>query len=153
MQFSALALGWAGEPRGVHTSQALAPVIAFQNVTHHGSIAGVWLGGGSGVHWRLAKRSWWVRLCALGDSRRAVPAMMHPPRTGFQSSFWSLVMAQICNVCGKGPQFGNNISHAHNISRRRWNVNLRPVKAKVGGGNKRIRVCTSCIKAGKVTKA
>jgi large subunit ribosomal protein L28 len=64
-----------------------------------------------------------------------------------------LVMAQVCEVCGKGPQFGNNISHAHNISRRRWNVNLRPVKAKVGGGNKRIRVCTSCIKAGKVTKA
>jgi large subunit ribosomal protein L28 len=62
-------------------------------------------------------------------------------------------MAQVCEVCGKGPQFGNNISHAHNISRRRWNVNLRPVKAKVGGGNKRIRVCTSCIKAGKVIKA
>jgi large subunit ribosomal protein L28 len=64
-----------------------------------------------------------------------------------------LVMAQICQVCGKGPQFGNNISHAHNISRRRWNVNLRPVKAKTVGGAKRIRVCTRCIKAGKVVKA
>jgi large subunit ribosomal protein L28 len=62
-------------------------------------------------------------------------------------------MAQICQVCGKGPQFGNNISHAHNITRRRWNVNLRPVKAKVEGGAKRIRVCTSCIKAGTVVKA
>jgi large subunit ribosomal protein L28 len=63
-------------------------------------------------------------------------------------------MAQVCNICGKGPQFGNNISHAHNVSRRRWNVNLRPVKAKMEtGGNKRIRVCTSCIKSGKVTKA
>jgi len=66
---------------------------------------------------------------------------------------WSHVMAQICQICGKGPQFGNNISHAHNISRRRWNVNLRPVKAKVQGGAKRIRVCTSCIKAGKIVKA
>ena len=62
-------------------------------------------------------------------------------------------MAQVCELCGKGPQFGNNISHAHNVTRRRWNVNLRPVKAKVEGGNKRIRVCTSCIKAGKVVKA
>ena len=63
-------------------------------------------------------------------------------------------MAQVCNLCGKGPQFGNNISHAHNVTRRRWNVNLRPVKAKLPtGGNKRIRVCTSCIKSGKVIKA
>jgi large subunit ribosomal protein L28 len=64
-----------------------------------------------------------------------------------------LVMAQICTICGKGPQFGNKISHAHNVSKRRWNVNLRPVKAEVGGGHKRIRVCTRCIKAGKVVKA
>ena len=62
-------------------------------------------------------------------------------------------MAQVCDICGKGPQFGNNISHAHNVSRRRWNVNLRPVKAKVGGGARKLHVCTSCIKSGKVTKA
>ena len=62
-------------------------------------------------------------------------------------------MAQVCAICSKGPQFGNNISHAHNVTRRRWNVNLRPVKAKTAGGAKRIRVCTSCIKAGKVVKA
>jgi large subunit ribosomal protein L28 len=67
--------------------------------------------------------------------------------------FWSEVMAQVCEICGKGPQFGNNISHAHNNTRRRWNVNLRPIKAKVLGGAKRLRVCTSCIKSGKVTKA
>ena len=66
---------------------------------------------------------------------------------------WSLLMAQVCEICGKGPQFGNNISHAHNITRRRWSVNLRPVKAKVEGGARKIRVCTSCIKSGKVTKA
>jgi large subunit ribosomal protein L28 len=62
-------------------------------------------------------------------------------------------MAQVCSICGKGPQFGNKVSHAHNVSRRRWNVNLRPVKAEIDGGNKKIRVCTSCIKAGKVVKA
>ncbi len=62
-------------------------------------------------------------------------------------------MAQVCDICGKGPQFGNNISHAHNVTRRRWNVNLHPVKAKVNGGKKRMRVCSSCLKAGKVVKA
>ena len=62
-------------------------------------------------------------------------------------------MAQVCDICGKGPQFGNNISHAHNVSRRRWNVNLQAVKALVNGASKRIRVCTTCIKTGKVAKA
>ncbi|HWZ43039.1 MAG TPA: 50S ribosomal protein L28 [Candidatus Saccharimonadales bacterium] len=62
-------------------------------------------------------------------------------------------MAQVCEVCGKGPQFGNKVSHAHNVSRRRWNVNLRPVRAAVKGGNKRMRVCTQCLKSGKIVKA
>jgi len=63
-------------------------------------------------------------------------------------------MAQVCDVCGKGPQFGNNISHAHNVTKRRWNVNLRPVKAKTkAGGTKKMRVCTSCLRSGKVVKA
>lgn len=62
-------------------------------------------------------------------------------------------MAQVCEICGKGPQFGNNISHAHNITRRRWNANLQSVKAMMNGAAKRIRVCTSCIKTGKITKA
>ncbi len=62
-------------------------------------------------------------------------------------------MARVCEVCGKGPQFGNAISHAHNVSRRRWNVNLRPVRAMVNGASKRVRVCTSCLKSGKVVKA
>ena len=62
-------------------------------------------------------------------------------------------MSQVCDVCGKRPQFGNNISHAHNVTKRRWNVNLRPVKAKMGAGNKKLRVCTSCLRSGKVVKA
>jgi large subunit ribosomal protein L28 len=62
-------------------------------------------------------------------------------------------MAQVCDICGKGPRFGNHISHAHNVSKRRWNVNLRPVRAKVGGSTRRLRVCTSCLRSGKVVKA
>ena len=62
-------------------------------------------------------------------------------------------MAQVCGICGKGPQFGNNISHAHNVTKRRWLPNLVSVRTVVGGVPKRLRVCTRCVKAGKVTKS
>ena len=62
-------------------------------------------------------------------------------------------MPRVCEVCGKGPQFGNNISHAHNVTKRRWNVNLRPVRARVNTATKRLRVCTACLRSGKVKKA
>jgi len=62
-------------------------------------------------------------------------------------------MAQVCDVCGKGPRYGNNISHAHNVTRRRWNPNLQLVKAMVNGTPQRLRVCATCIKSGKVAKA
>ncbi len=62
-------------------------------------------------------------------------------------------MAKVCELCGRGPQFGNRISHAHNVSKRRWNLNLQTVRALIKGAPKRIRVCTSCIRNGKVQKA
>ncbi len=62
-------------------------------------------------------------------------------------------MARVCDVCGKGPQSGNNISHAHNVTKRRWSANLRPVRARVNGGTRKLRVCASCIRSGKVQKA
>ena len=62
-------------------------------------------------------------------------------------------MAQLCDICGKGPRFGNKISHAHNVTKRRWNVNLRPVRARVKGATKKLRVCTSCLRSGKVVMA
>jgi large subunit ribosomal protein L28 len=62
-------------------------------------------------------------------------------------------MAKVCDVCGKGPQFGNKISHAHNVSKRRWNVNLQRVRAVVNRGNAWLRVCAACIRSGKITKA
>jgi len=62
-------------------------------------------------------------------------------------------MAMKCKICGKGPSFGNVISHANNTRRRRWNPNLQRVRAVVDGVRMHIRVCTSCIRAGRVTKA
>ncbi|MCZ6514673.1 MAG: 50S ribosomal protein L28 [Acidobacteria bacterium] len=61
-------------------------------------------------------------------------------------------MARKCDLCGKGPQFGNNVSHANNITLRRWNPNLHRVRAVIDGVRKRVRVCTSCLRSGKVVK-
>lgn len=62
-------------------------------------------------------------------------------------------MSRVCEICGKGPMAGNNISHAHNKTRRRWKPNLKTVRAKKGGGVKKMKVCTRCIRSGAVTKA
>jgi large subunit ribosomal protein L28 len=62
-------------------------------------------------------------------------------------------MAAVCEVCGKHPGFGNSISHSHRRTRRRWNPNIQRIRALVGGSPRRVNVCTSCIKAGKVVKA
>jgi large subunit ribosomal protein L28 len=62
-------------------------------------------------------------------------------------------MAKRCDICGKGPQFGRTISHAHNVAPRRFNPNLQAVRAMINGATKRLRVCTRCLRSGKVTKA
>ena len=62
-------------------------------------------------------------------------------------------VAAVCDVCGKGPGFGMSVSHSHRRTRRRWNPNIQTVRAVVGRGtHKRLNVCASCIKAGKVTR-
>lgn len=62
-------------------------------------------------------------------------------------------MAKICEICGKKPLVGNNISHAHNMTKRRFNPNLQSVRTIYNGRVKRMRVCTNCIKSGHVVKA
>ena len=62
-------------------------------------------------------------------------------------------MARVCEICGKGPRFGNQISHAHNVSSRIWYPNLQKVRVITHGARRRRRVCTRCIRSGKVTKA
>jgi large subunit ribosomal protein L28 len=61
-------------------------------------------------------------------------------------------MSRSCDICGKGIQFGNQISHAHNVSSRTWNPNLQRVRAIVDGKPKRLRVCTRCLRTGLVQK-
>jgi len=62
-------------------------------------------------------------------------------------------MAKRCDICGKGPLVGNNVSHAHNTTKRRWLLNLKKIRAQIDGQVKKIRVCTQCIKSGRVVKA
>ena len=62
-------------------------------------------------------------------------------------------MAQRCDVCGKGKLYGNNVSHAHNLTKRVWNPNLQRVRAMVDGQVKQMKVCTRCIRGNKITKA
>ncbi|OFW80288.1 MAG: 50S ribosomal protein L28 [Alicyclobacillus sp. RIFOXYA1_FULL_53_8] len=62
-------------------------------------------------------------------------------------------MARRCEICGKQPQTGNRVSHSHVLSKRRWLPNIQLVRANVDGTVRRIRVCTRCLKAGKVVRA
>ena len=62
-------------------------------------------------------------------------------------------MSKVCDVCGKGPVYGNNVSHAHNKTRRRWEPNLQRVRVDADGTVKRLKVCTTCLKSNRVKKA
>ena len=62
-------------------------------------------------------------------------------------------MARICEICGKKPITGNNVSHAHNKTRTVWKPNLQNVRALENGVVRSKKVCTRCIRSGKVQKA
>jgi len=56
-------------------------------------------------------------------------------------------------VCGKGPVYGNKISHAHNVSSRVWYPNVQKVRVVVGRTRRRMKVCTRCLRSGAIVKA
>lgn len=58
----------------------------------------------------------------------------------------------MCDICGKKPQVGNHVSHAHNLTKRRFNPNLQRVRTLHKGRVKKMVVCTNCIKSGRVVK-
>ncbi|MEI6702043.1 MAG: 50S ribosomal protein L28 [Deltaproteobacteria bacterium] len=62
-------------------------------------------------------------------------------------------MSRKCEICGKGPSFGNNVSHANNKTRTVWYPNLQKIKAVRNGSISTVKVCTRCIRSGHVTKA
>ena len=63
-------------------------------------------------------------------------------------------MARVCSVCGKKTLFGNKVSHAHNVSSRTFMPNLQRIRVRLeGGGSRRKRVCTRCLRNGSIQKA
>jgi large subunit ribosomal protein L28 len=63
-------------------------------------------------------------------------------------------MAKRCDVCGKGPMAGNNVSHAMNKTKRRWLPNLQAVRiVEERGTHRTARVCASCLRSKRVKRA
>jgi large subunit ribosomal protein L28 len=65
----------------------------------------------------------------------------------------SNAVAAVCDICGRRPGFGMKVSHSHRRSKRQWRPNIQKIRAVVDGSPRRLRVCTKCIKAGKVVRA
>ncbi|MEA2102263.1 MAG: 50S ribosomal protein L28 [Thermodesulfobacteriota bacterium] len=61
-------------------------------------------------------------------------------------------MSKKCDICGKGPQVGNNVSHAHNKTKRVWYPNLQNIRVETPQGVKKMKVCTQCIRSGMAKK-
>ena len=91
--------------------------------------------------------------CALLRSKTHFRARLIPYALSFMAGQEFAQCLKFVKFAGRGPQFGHRVSHAHNITKRRWDLNLQTVHAVVKGAGKRLRVCTSCIRNGKVQKA
>ena len=58
-----------------------------------------------------------------------------------------------CEICQKGAHFGNNVSHSQIRSNAVWKANVKSVSVRVNGTNKKMYVCTSCLRSGYVERA
>lgn len=58
-----------------------------------------------------------------------------------------------CTVCGKQRRVANNVSHSNIKTKSTQRPNLRRVHVEIGGTRRHVRVCTRCLRAGKVSKA
>ena len=61
-------------------------------------------------------------------------------------------MSRKCDICGRGPLAGNNVSHSNNRTRKVSHINLQTVRAVVNKRTKKMTVCTRCIRNDAVTK-
>lgn len=62
-------------------------------------------------------------------------------------------MAKYCDICSKGPVSGNNVAHSNRKTKRIWAPNIQKVRVLVNGTPMRLKVCTSCLRSGKVQRA
>ncbi len=61
-------------------------------------------------------------------------------------------MSRKCDICGKGVQVGNNVSHSHLKTKKRWNPNIKKMKVSINGSVQSKNICSRCLRSGKVTK-
>ena len=88
-----------------------------------------------------------------GYNRRVVIIGMKETPLASRQRTKEKIVASVCEICGKHPSFGKSVSHSHVRTSRRWNPKIQRVRAFVNGARKRMNVCTSCLKAGKVERA
>ena len=75
-------------------------------------------------------------------------------------------MSRKCEICGKGTITGHSVprkglpkkkggagQHIGVKSRRLFKPNLVKVKALVNGAGRSVKICTRCLKSGKIVKA
>ena len=55
-------------------------------------------------------------------------------------------MAKKCDICGRGPQHGHNVSHSKRRTNRRFLPNLQTGRVRIGNQVVRARVCTRCLR-------
>ena len=66
---------------------------------------------------------------------------------------WSAEMSKVCEICGKKPSTGHNVSHSHRVTNRTFSPNIQKVTVKIDGHVRKANICTKCLKAGKVERA
>ena len=55
-------------------------------------------------------------------------------------------MANRCDICGKGPVAGNNVSHSHKKTKRTWQPNLQTKTIVKDGVKQKVKICTRCLR-------
>jgi len=56
-------------------------------------------------------------------------------------------MARKCEICGKGPQFGNRVSHSNKKTRHKFSPNIQTARIEIDGNVRKVKICTSCLKS------
>lgn len=62
-------------------------------------------------------------------------------------------MAQKCEICGKGPQFGHNVSHSQRKTAKMWSANIQTAKLMIDGKPRKVKLCAKCIKDESLVRA
>ena len=62
-------------------------------------------------------------------------------------------MGRTCEVCAKAPMSGHKVSHSNRKSNRKWAPNVQKVRVMLGASPRRVNVCTSCLRSGRIARA